>query len=659
MGRGATDRGDAVRPLDGRTMLFCVGAQKAGTSWLHRYFDGHPQVHVPQCKEMHYFDNIHGPEAGNFLNRRRANLQRLTRKRAREGGVPAAGGALTFPSVEYSRALVAMHEDDDPAHGRYAALLTDGIGAESVVADITPSYAMVGEDGLRAMLDFAPEAKFLFILRDPVDRAWSAIRMLHQEKPGGPGPVKLAERFLKGELPHIQRRSRYAETVAALDAVVPEEQRLYLFFEEMFEPVQMRRLTDFVGIEARAAEVGQAVREGVKHALPEALAARLRDYLAPEYEAMQARFGAAVPARWMQAEAASDAAPAVTGTAQDEVTWLFCLGAQKAGTTWLYDYLLSHPQVHVPLVKEMHYFNVLWDPKQAGFARQRVDSLEAYYAEEALNAAESGEARQIRAALPGDVDSIESLQALVDMHASDEPDHAAYRRFMLKEAGDAKVVADITPDYCTLGPRAISDMQASFPNSKFLFILRDPVERTWSNIKMHSDWLRDRGHDVDADELLVRVVAGRQQHVMQRSSYQNTVFTMNRFIPEGRRLFLFYETLFSDEAMHQLCDFLGVDFHPGNYGKRVRIGQSSSMGEEQRQALRALTGHIYRPMINTFGDRIPESWDVEAANMSPEDIKDTAIGRRARDFLAELAAERELIEAEAAQAPLVGMTGGT
>ena len=38
-----------------------IGAQKAGTTWLHRNLQLHPQIWMPR-KEVHYFDRkIHEP----------------------------------------------------------------------------------------------------------------------------------------------------------------------------------------------------------------------------------------------------------------------------------------------------------------------------------------------------------------------------------------------------------------------------------------------------------------------------------------------------------------------------------------------------------------------------------------------------------------------
>ena len=41
-----------------RTMSFLIcGAQKSGTSALHQYLRGHPDIDLPAIKELHIFDN--------------------------------------------------------------------------------------------------------------------------------------------------------------------------------------------------------------------------------------------------------------------------------------------------------------------------------------------------------------------------------------------------------------------------------------------------------------------------------------------------------------------------------------------------------------------------------------------------------------------------
>jgi hypothetical protein len=40
-----------------------IGAQKCGTTWLHRQMSRHPQIAFPKGKEMHYRDTSPHPDA--------------------------------------------------------------------------------------------------------------------------------------------------------------------------------------------------------------------------------------------------------------------------------------------------------------------------------------------------------------------------------------------------------------------------------------------------------------------------------------------------------------------------------------------------------------------------------------------------------------------
>src|SRR6478735_11126174 len=43
-----------------------------------------------------------------------------------------------------------------------------------------------------------------------------------------------------------------------------------------------------------------------------------------------------------------------------------CIGAPKTGTTWLYKHLSRHPEIWIPPVKELHYFDRLFPLPKAG-----------------------------------------------------------------------------------------------------------------------------------------------------------------------------------------------------------------------------------------------------------------------------------------------------
>ena len=39
------------------------------------------------------------------------------------------------------------------------------------------------------------------------------------------------------------------------------------------------------------------------------------------------------------------------------------IGVQKGGTTWLYENLRNHPEIFMPRVKEIQYFNEIYVPR--------------------------------------------------------------------------------------------------------------------------------------------------------------------------------------------------------------------------------------------------------------------------------------------------------
>ena len=61
-----------------------IGAQKAGTTWLGRNLQAHPEVWMPRVKEVHYFDEK--------IHESRNTTLRLVR-RSSAPAAPTAGGA--------------------------------------------------------------------------------------------------------------------------------------------------------------------------------------------------------------------------------------------------------------------------------------------------------------------------------------------------------------------------------------------------------------------------------------------------------------------------------------------------------------------------------------------------------------------------------------
>ena len=139
-----------------------------------------------------------------------------------------------------------------------------------------------------------------------------------------------------------------------------------------------------------------------------------------------------------------------------------CAGAQKAGTTWLWANLGQHPQVKMPLVKEVHYFDRL-------YLGTDIPTNVDQHREAALACA---------AKLKG----AEAANFLAIAQGCDAPDDGWYRRLFAQRGG--KFSGDITPAYLCLGLRGVQHVQRLSPNLRVIILVRDPQSRMTSGLAM-------------------------------------------------------------------------------------------------------------------------------------------------------------------------------
>jgi len=287
-------------------MFFCIGAQKAGTSWLYDLLRQSPDCHFSRNKEVHYFDVMSGIDTGAFDMRIRIIRDMAARLRDEPG--PANRHALrTLRDLTDLLAIYTGGGRGPDRHQPYLDYMLAGRQAQPLVCDITPSYATLSRTEYADMATVG-QARFLFILRDPVARMWSQIRMATDARKLPPGDFadgcrEHAERLLEsGRLPRV-RRADYARTIAELEAVVPADRIMYVFYEDLFRQETVDALCAFLGIAPVAVNAAERVNEGRSLPIPDDLARTFRRKLARQYDFAQGRFGAAVPAAWRKTAA--------------------------------------------------------------------------------------------------------------------------------------------------------------------------------------------------------------------------------------------------------------------------------------------------------------------------------------------------------------------
>lgn len=199
----------------------------------------------------------------------------------------------------------------------------------------------------------------------------------------------------------------------------------------------------------------------------------------------------------------------------------FCIGAQKAGTTTLREALSAHPDIYLPL-REAHFTDV-----NENFER--------------------------------------GLSWLYQKH------YSTYN--------NQKVVGNINPSL-QVSTRSIDRILQQFGNqTKFIFILRNPVERAYSHYLMS----RKRGFETLSFTEALRAESFRIQNprehqgyyssepghfeknhfgYVSRSKYSNTIEYLYRVSnTEKVRIYLFDDFITrQEEVLNHICEFIGV--HP-------------------------------------------------------------------------------------------------
>jgi hypothetical protein len=277
------------------TVVFGLGATKAGTSWLHDHLAGHPECHFRTIKELHYFGLTEAQQFDWQLDHGRREIE--VAREAGERGVARLRDLRDWQKVLRMRVIDAA---------AYLGYLTGGRKDRRIVGDITPAYSLLPPDTLRTMAGLSPDVRFIYLLRDPVARLWSHVRMIAQRTVPdrfGDESTALMGRVLDGDLSGegdgIVRRGDYAGILAKLDAALDPRRLLVMFYEDLTSLPGIARLSAFLGIAPRADRLDRRVHEGRAIALPKALQDRARQVLRSQYDVVSGRFPV-LPEAWQR-----------------------------------------------------------------------------------------------------------------------------------------------------------------------------------------------------------------------------------------------------------------------------------------------------------------------------------------------------------------------
>jgi hypothetical protein len=224
-----------------------------------------------------------------------------------------------------------------------------------------------------------------------------------------------------------------------------------------------------------------------------------------------------------------------------------CVGAQKAGTSWLYGQLERHPDFWMPPVKELHYLDCLH------------------------------RGRKFHPPLCRDQRDTSFLNGMQNLSALSYIDLENYGR-LFKHKGSL-VSGDISPAYCAISDEIIQQVVNCFPNLKVIFLARDPVERAWSQLSMGIRLGMISPFDAtDADEVIRNLL---NPGVLLRSHPSKIVARWKRYVGPDRFRIFFFDDLEQNpvELRRSILLFLGAD--PDKPSGQLRTNDNSDSSKEK------------------------------------------------------------------------------
>lgn len=194
----------------------CIGAQKAGTTWLYRCLEDRSDVWLPPVKELHFFDEkiVSSDRWIDHLHGTKAPAARWKRQVAAERQRRARNPDLDDRELE-RRAWCSRYFFEDPSVDWYRSLFPDRAVAS---LDISPEYALLDEAGIERVMTTVPDIRVIYLLRNPIEREWSGAQMRFRKN-----PARGLETVLAGSHRHV----RYLDTIDRWTAAL-EPDHLYL-----------------------------------------------------------------------------------------------------------------------------------------------------------------------------------------------------------------------------------------------------------------------------------------------------------------------------------------------------------------------------------------------------------------------------------------------
>lgn len=228
-----------------------IGAPRSASTWLHKRLSLHPQIYLPRMKELHFFD------------------ERRYSHYSDDSGINWYRSFYFNPEIK--------------SHLRWYALQFRA-GQDLIKGEITPDYSTLSPGRVKYIANYLPDLKIIYIIRHPVDRAWSNLRRVYWHQLGVNSLSTLSANSLRLSVmhPEVLIRGEYQRTIKTWESCFNQDQILYLFFDDIKNSPhkQLERVCRFLDVEPNLLTDFENDRQKVNKAPESDMPANIRsDYM--------------------------------------------------------------------------------------------------------------------------------------------------------------------------------------------------------------------------------------------------------------------------------------------------------------------------------------------------------------------------------------------
>lgn len=270
--------------------FICIGAQKAGTTWLHHQMTKHPQIWLPPVKELHVFDRDDTKRYIHYIFQRSARGSFVRHLVLR---TLASRDALWLMKYVFS---------DRKSVSFYPSLFNPK--SQQICGEATPAYGRLGLERVKRIAAQMPDCKIIYLIRNPVERAWSQINMSGRRRRAQTissdqdlSPVK-RDKMIKNSSSHT--------TLKYWESAFGSEQIFVGFFEQIKDNPEalLSSIYSFLSIDPslvdQSSDLHTPKNKGHYNQMPLEVERRLSREFLPEIQKLHTRFDNAYTGHWLE-----------------------------------------------------------------------------------------------------------------------------------------------------------------------------------------------------------------------------------------------------------------------------------------------------------------------------------------------------------------------